>query len=96
MRQVEFELQLKPKLKSSCKLVEEESYGYVYDYDNESVYALNKTGLQIAKLCDGSLSIESIIRILCDKYPSIDPEEIAKDVMSFIADTVTGRNVMTI
>lgn len=75
----------RPKPGSAVLLEEEHDRVYFYHQKKHS-YALldNDIAIQIARLCDGSRSVEKIVAALLRHFPKADPEQVRRDVTAML------------
>jgi coenzyme PQQ biosynthesis protein PqqD len=83
----------RPKLASKARLRwdrREEKFLLLYP---ERGLLLNSTAADIVQLCTGKETVEGIIRQLSEKYSGQSPEEVEREVMSFLSD-IAGRGLL--
>jgi coenzyme PQQ biosynthesis protein PqqD len=61
----------------------------------ETGLELNKTAMEIARLCTGEWTIDEIARYLAQIYVGIPPEEIKRQVHDFL-DVLAGRGLIRV
>lgn len=59
----------------------------------EAALALNKTGAAIARLCDGTRTIDDIIDQLVKKYGDVDRDALMREVVDFL-DSIRARGLL--
>lgn len=75
----------RPKLAKKARLrYDEKTSGWLLVYPERGL-ALSSTASEILKLCDGIASVDDISARLCASFTGGDPEQIGKDVRSFLA-----------
>ncbi|MGD0119615.1 MAG: pyrroloquinoline quinone biosynthesis peptide chaperone PqqD [Candidatus Binatus sp.] len=59
----------------------------------EAALALNETGAEIVRLCDGARSIDEIVDQLSKKFSNSDRNALAREVSDFL-DTILARGLL--
>ena len=59
----------------------------------EAALALNETGAEIVRLCDGARSIDEIVDQLSKKYDNADRDALMREVIDFL-DTIRARGLL--
>lgn len=73
-----------PKKKLGIKVRQVGDHFFLIDF--LTTYSINETTLEIVRLCTGQNSIETMIRLLTEKYPNEPKEKIAWDVQNVLAE----------
>ncbi len=80
----------RPKLIRNCRLSESQEQGDMLVMP-EGAIRLKGTGSEIVALCDGARSVEDIVAILKEKYPTKDPVQIEAETLDFLQNLRNKR-----
>jgi hypothetical protein len=89
---------------SSCYIInpdvglreEDEEGGLLFNPDTNQVKVINRTGLFIWKMCDGTKSLNDIVAAIQDGFEDAPADQITEDVNEFIEGMVAAGFIGTI
>lgn len=73
---------------------DERTQGWLLVYPERGL-SLSATAADILNLCDGVRTVADVAAALSQKYDQSNPEELTRDVISFL-ETMHGRSLLTV
>jgi hypothetical protein len=77
-----------PRIKRETVIRQEDDGAFIFDPVTDELSAVNETGLLVLKQIDGKRTLADIINTVAAEFSEVGPDEIGRDVESFIEQLV--------